>query len=58
MSGNQPLLGAYAPSGAPLQAEQSYQSNTTRLAATLNAQTGAVHVLAGSRVGTRQLVDL
>ena len=39
--------------------EQSYRSNTTtRLAAALNSQTGAVQALSGSRVGSKQLVEL
>jgi hypothetical protein len=59
-SKRQPTLAcAYAPSGEPGRAEQSYRSNTTtRLAATLNAQTGAVQALSGSKVGPKQLVAL
>jgi hypothetical protein len=56
----QPTLdSAYAPSGEPVLAEQSYRSNTTtRLAAVLNPQTGAVQALSGSKVGIKQLVEL
>jgi hypothetical protein len=56
----QPSLGsAYAPTHDPVRAERSHQSNTqTRIAGVLNAHTGAVQALSGSRVGIKQLVEL
>jgi hypothetical protein len=53
------LASAYAPTRDPVPAERSHQSNTqTRIAGVLNAHTGAVQAISGSKVGIRQLVDL
>lgn len=56
----QPSLAyAYARTRDPVRAERSYQSNTqTRIAGVLNAHTGAVQAISGSKVGINQLVEL
>ncbi len=56
----QPSLAcAYAPTRDPVRAERSHQSNTqTRIAGVLNALTGAVQAISGSKVGIKQLVEL
>lgn len=53
------VASAYAPTRDPVRAERSHRSNTqTRIAGVLNAQTGAMQAVSGSKVGIKQLVEL